>query len=306
VSDGPDVAPGFRGRPSPETLRWATRAAGPGSRAVSIRRLSVGISTAKHTLTVEDGRGREHRFVLRRYVDAERLATNPWEYSPATEAAVLRLLADSAVSAPPLIAADPEAEICDAPALLLTRLPGRAPGPPRDMDDFLRQLAEALPAVHAVAGSARTVATPHRRYEDPRTMVCPSWTGRRRAWERAIELMTTPEPDEPQGFIHRDYHPGNTVWSRGRMTGIVDWATASWGPASLDLSHMRWNLVRDFDAGVAERFLAAYHSVTGGVDYNRYWDLWTAVDGIADSEPLEPHEAARLDEWVATALADLG
>ena len=32
-------------------------------------------------------------------------------------------------------------------------------------------------------------------------------------------------------------------WSRGLLTGMVDWTQASWGPPELDLGHMRWNLV---------------------------------------------------------------
>ena len=90
------------------------------------------------------------------------------------------------------------------------------------------------------------------------------------------------------------------------MTGIVDWATASWGPRSLDLSHMRWNLVRSFDVALADRFLDVHRAITDGPHYNRYWDLWTAVDGIADSAPMAPDHAARLDEWVSAAVASQG
>ncbi|MGH2744028.1 MAG: phosphotransferase [Thermoleophilaceae bacterium] len=36
--------------------------------------------------------------------------------------------------------------------------------------------------------------------------------------------------------------PGNTLWRSGRLSGVVDWTQASWGPASIDLEWMRWNL----------------------------------------------------------------
>ena len=37
-----------------------------------------------------------------------------------------------------------------------------------------------------------------------------------------------PRPDRVT-LIHRDYHPLNTLWSRGRITGIVDWASGCAG-----------------------------------------------------------------------------
>ena len=46
---------------------------------------------------------------------------------------MLALLSDTPVPAPLVVAADPEAAFCDVPALVLTRLPGRAPGLPGDM-----------------------------------------------------------------------------------------------------------------------------------------------------------------------------
>jgi hypothetical protein len=64
-------------------------------------------------------------------------------------------------------------------------------------------------------------------------------------------------------MIHRDFHPENALWSRGRLTGIVDWTQASWGPPGLDLGHMRWNLVLDGGQPIADQFLARYQALTG-------------------------------------------
>jgi hypothetical protein len=46
-------------------------------------------------------------------------------------------------------------------------------------------------------------------------------------------------------LINRDYHPGNTVRSRRRLTAIADWAQASSAPPDPDAGHMRWNLAAD-------------------------------------------------------------
>jgi hypothetical protein len=56
-------------------------------------------------------------------------AGSPSCCAAAREAAILELLAPTPVSAPALVAADPDAAACDVPALLLDRLPGGPPDP---------------------------------------------------------------------------------------------------------------------------------------------------------------------------------
>ena len=64
-------------------------------------------------------------------------------------------------------------------------------------------------------------------------------------------------------FIHRDYHPGNTLWLGERLAAIVDWSSASFGPPGIDLSHMRANLAILFDVQTANVFLEAHRRVVG-------------------------------------------
>jgi aminoglycoside phosphotransferase (APT) family kinase protein len=72
---------------------------------------------------------------------------------------------------------------------------------------------------------------------------------------------------------------GKTLWSRGRLTGVVDWNQASWGPASVDLGHMRWNLALAYGIQAAEEFLAIYGTLTAGaVQHHPYWDSVTVID----------------------------
>jgi Ser/Thr protein kinase RdoA (MazF antagonist) len=54
---------------------------------------------------------------------------------------------------------------------------------------------------------------------------------------RLLEPTAVPAPEPPgsRGSIHRDYHPGNTFWSRDRLTGVVDWTQASWGDPRADV-----------------------------------------------------------------------
>jgi aminoglycoside phosphotransferase (APT) family kinase protein len=199
-----------------------------------MRWLAGGKSHANHAVDVVDGRGYSHRLVLRRWVRPN-WSVSDSDFDARREAKILELLSDSVVPAPKLVAVDAEGATCDVPALLMSRLPGRRPEPPEDMRAFLSYLATALLAIHSVDGWARTVVPVFRPWNEPRTLRSPAWSGRPEVWERAIEEIGKPPPTTPTCFIHRDYHPGNTLWSRGRLVGVVDWTSGSWGPACIDL-----------------------------------------------------------------------
>ncbi len=128
---------------------------------------------------------------------------------------MLERVATAAVPTPRVVAADPEAASCDVPALLMTRLPGHAPGLPRDPDAFLAQLAGALPAIHAVTPDALPA---YERDHDLSAVDPPAWSRRPELRMRSIELVAAEPPPAAAVLIHRDYHPENTLWWRGRLT----------------------------------------------------------------------------------------
>ena len=110
-------------------------------------------------------------------------------------------------------------------------------------------------------------------------------------------------------LIHRDYHPENTLWARGRLTGVVDWTQASHGPRELDLAHMRWNRVADHGQQAADHFLACYQATTGTPLRDQpYWDLVALLDlllDIGDSAGpgnIDPDDLHRLENYAKTAL----
>jgi len=71
-------------------------------------------------------------------------------------------------------------------------------------------------------------------------------------------------------FVHDDYWPGNTVWFRGRLTGVIDWTYGELGDPRIDVAQCRLDLalINDFD--VADTFAAAYESLSPG----SLPDLW--------------------------------
>jgi aminoglycoside phosphotransferase (APT) family kinase protein len=265
--------------------------------------MSGATSSAVHDLVVETRDGRVRRFILRRFTDQDWLAREP--DVAAREAEALTLLEATPLATPRLIAVDNAAEHCDVPAVLMTRVPGRPSAAPDDLDGFVRRLAEPLPIVHETPLAASAAIPGYRPYylEEARRgeLLAPRDTGARASWERAIEVHATPPPSgERAVFLHRDYHPGNVLWRRGRVSGIVDWVNGSRGPVDADLGHCRVNLAMAYSLDAADRFLAAHRALTGARDYHPYWDIVAAV-GMLPEHP----DAASADDFVARAVAAL-
>jgi aminoglycoside phosphotransferase (APT) family kinase protein len=82
-----------------------------------------------------------------------------------------------------------------------------------------------------------------------------------------------PEPEEQPGFLHRDYHPGNLLWDRGELVGIVDWPSSCCGPRGLDVAHTRGNLALVDGADAADAFLKAYVDLVPAYDHHPWWDV---------------------------------
>ena len=62
------------------------------------------------------------------------------------------------------------------------------------------------------------------------------------------------------------------LWSRERLTGVVDWIEACVGPAEVDVGHCRLNLTVLFSADMADRFLAMYEAESGH-RVDAWWDI---------------------------------
>jgi aminoglycoside phosphotransferase (APT) family kinase protein len=294
-----------------QAKRWVLEVFGRGSRIAQTRRFALGGWHVNHALSVLDPRGGVHRVVLRRWARPGWELDDP-DYTVRREVHVLGLLQSTAVPAPSMIAADPDGARAGVPAVLLSRLRGHPPTPAdADSAGFRRQLAETLATIHDLGPTVDSRPDLYRLYYDRAEANLARWIPATSTWREAIATVRKPPPKTLMTLIHRDYHPENTLWSHRRLTGVVDWTQASWGPPGLDLGHMRWNLVLDHGRAVADSFLADYRAATGRpTDDQWYWDLVSLFDLLLDvgDEPgdITPNDLQLLERYVAAVLLSHG
>ena len=263
-----------------------------------------------HVLTLLQG-AQPRRLVLRRFVREDWLAREP--DLARHEAAALRLLEGSQLPVPRLIAVDEDGSSAGAPSVLMTWLPGRVQLQLRDLDSWLAQMAALLPQLHALQPATAQFPWVYAPYTQPRDIRVPEWAARSQAWAAIIELARGPRPRAPESLIHRDYHPANLLWFRGRITGIVDWVNACRGPTGVDIGHCRRNLAIIHGVAVADRFL---EHCLDWADYNPYWDILSLLDAELDTPVYSGWLAlgagltratahTRLDEYAASLEARL-
>lgn len=261
----------FRRRhPSSQTLGWVERVLG--ARVVAWRGMTGGIVSVVHRLTIDHGSYRDV-LVLRQYERAD----NDTAALIRHEAAALRAVHDAGLPAPEPIATDADGrESGERPAILMTRLPGRLDVTPTDPEGWLRQIAATAVRIHDV----QVVAPPFRSRIDAATPVIPTSATRPAVWEAAFGILRQSPPEPATCFIHRDFQHFNLLWQRGRLTGVVDWATSCTGPADFDAGHCRLNLAVLFGADWAERLRLAYEAEIGRA-IDPWWDLY-AVTAYSD------------------------
>ncbi len=77
------------------------------------------------------------------------------------------------------------------------------------------------------------------------------------------------------GFVHGDFHPGNILWDRGALSGVLDWDNCHVGNILFDIATIRFDLALFSGAGVAERFLKEYEKIAQK-EYHSIW-FWDVL-----------------------------
>ena len=274
---------------TPEVVDWLATTLGSRTTGRVTERLPASTSSV---LVLEGDR------VLRWYDDPGFLEEEP-DAIP-REAAALTALAGTTVPAPRLIAASERAPA----AVLMTRVAGSPDLVIRDPAAIL----DLLGAIHAVPPGPLARWSYHG-YHEGNDLLRPAWWRDAELWERAVRQTGTARPTGPGVLIHRDFHPGNILWTGSAVTGVVDWVNACVGPAEVDAAHMRVNLASIEDVAYADRILPGdpawdIEAAFGFLD----WGSHAVIDAWPGPWPALDAATARvrLEAFVSEALARLG
>jgi aminoglycoside phosphotransferase (APT) family kinase protein len=286
----------------------------PGGRPAGVHRLKGGVVSSTHRIDVSTASGGWAAVVVRRF-DRGR----PWYADDLLrrEWAVLERLRETPVPAPEPLLLDLAGEYLGSPTLVLSCLPGR-PAIAHSEPRWCRRLAEGLALIHQQSPWGEP---------DPELV---DWQGSapgevQRGDRRADRIFEALAPlraqmvGEPKVFAHYDFHPGNTLWQQGRLTGVVDWLSAASGWAGADVAYGKLDLTLQLGPEAGDRFAAAYSAVVGRpLEHAAAWDATAALRALPSLAPwLEGYHdlgrrdltveevGRRLDAFIAIALRPL-
>jgi aminoglycoside phosphotransferase (APT) family kinase protein len=247
--------------------------------------------------------------VVKLYPDGDGTASSEWsrlEFAQRVTAPV-----------PEPIAADLESAWFDRPALVMSWLPGDPDVTPKDAESWVTALAQTLTQVHETAvdgaGDALTPFPPVETWH-------PEGGEHHPLAAAAVSAVTARLPSLSSELVltHGDLHPGNVLWQRGRVSGVVDWSAARLGARWSELAYCRADVCLLLGPDVADRLADAYSEIVGATpdDLAVYDVMWLfnirhharAALGAYREQGHEPNlqlSHAHLDEQLRRVLRRL-
>src|SRR4249920_2665743 len=281
-------------------------AVAPGARVTRLRRLAGAGMTDAYEATLDRA---PRRVVVKLYRDGDRTAPLEWSRLGFAQRVALRV--------PEPIVADLGSVWFGRPAVVMSRLPGRPDLTPKDVESWVAALAQALAELHETPldGAEGAVTLPPRfepwcapaGEHDPLTAA-------------AVGAVTVrlPSRTSERVLTHGDFHPGNVLWHRGRISGVVDWSAARLDTRCYDLAYCRASVCIHHGPDIADRLADAYSGIVGGTaDELAVYDLMCVLSSrhyLAESLAADREQGhvpdyqlslAHLDEHVRRALTRL-
>ncbi|MCA1645752.1 MAG: phosphotransferase [Chloroflexi bacterium] len=283
-----------------------------------MRPLRGGISSSVYLVQVEDAAGARSAVVVRRYGDH-------WPPSKPSvserEFKLLAVLAQCAFRSPRPLMVEAEGGPFGSPTVVMTRLPGRPLLAPRDVPRYVQQMARTLVDLHGLPTHeldflrdqrdrvTEVLSAPPHTADALRLAVHAAAAAE---WVRVCQVPVR------HSLVHGDYWPGNLLWVRGRLVGVIDWEQPRLGSPVEDVATSRGDLSVLFGPAAADHFLREYERAAGvsiGAADLRFWDLmiasvavrqmpaWTAAYRVLGRPDLTPELAnGRIRAFARAAL----
>jgi len=260
-----------RSRPSADGLARLAAALDAGAPRL-VRRLGGGLGSATHLVALGD-----KRVVLKRYPAGSDLPALEWE--------CLAFATKFGLLSPEPLALDQAGEWFGSPSLAIEVMPGRPDLAPRGVAAYVNDVAAALARIHSspASGAMGALLRPHAvdRWTAPDPV--PPGLITRSVASRVVAEVVDRLPHADRGgavFCHGDFHPGNLLWQRGRLSAVIDWSHSRLGPRWWELAYFRMELAVLVDARAADALLARYELLAGKTSPDQpVWDLICLYNG---------------------------
>jgi aminoglycoside phosphotransferase (APT) family kinase protein len=231
--------------------RALARAITTDARVVRLRRLRGAGATDAFDVTLDQP---PWRVVVKLYRDHDDAAPLEWNR--------LKIAQRVTVPVPEPIAADFDAVWFDKPCVVMSRLPGRPDVTPKHVDSWVEGLAQALADLHQTPLDPTEGAVTGPPWAE---MLPPSASELDSLTAAAVRAVTArlPSLTPDRVFTHGDFHPGNVLWHRGRISGLVDWGAEQFGSRWAELAFCRTEVCLLVGPDIADRLADAYSTIVG-------------------------------------------
>jgi len=256
-----------------------------------IERLRGGISAQVHAVHFSLPGGERGKFVVRR--------EKPGDFDPlafAREFQLLGMLERAGVPAPRPILFDGDGAYFGTPAIVIS-FAGRPLMVPPKLQPWIDDLALALARVHSVTPAQFDLSfLPNLAPDGIRDAVLRE-PGAKLAGDPLAEEIAAALRDRVSKvtwvaptLVHGDYWSGNTVWSRNRLSGVIDWSDAMVNDPRLDVAECRMDLATAYGLEAADSFLAEVQArrPIGELPDMPFFDLFRGMRALRNYESWLP------------------
>jgi aminoglycoside phosphotransferase (APT) family kinase protein len=256
----------------------------PQSKLLRIWELKGGVSAHLTVLEIELLNGHTKKMIVRQHgvVDLEH---NP--HVAADEFELLHLLHSVGLAAPAPYYLDQSGEIFATPYVVIEYIEGEPVFAPKNVPDFISQIATQLSRIHEVDCSNLDVSflpqqekiIAEKLRKRPVKVDEAFDEGRIRD---ALETVWPLAQGNTSVLLHGDFWPGNILWRDGQLVAVIDWEDAALGDPLADVANSRLEILWAFGIDAMQSFTHHYQLMTT-IDFTNlpFWDLCAALRPIS-------------------------